>query len=100
MFNSNLKKGARVENISDIKEHVVIEYPSKWTYKLISEHHDHTKEAIKDVIAEKEHNLTISNTSKGGKYVSMNLELLVMSEEERTFIFEALKAHVKIKMVL
>ena len=100
MFNLSLKKEARVENISDIKQKVVIEYPCKWNYKLISEHHDHTKEAIKDVISEKEHTLIPSNTSKGGKYVSMNLELLVMNEDERNFIFEALKAHVKIKMVL
>ena len=89
-----------MENINDIEQKVVIEYPCNWSYKLISQHHDHTKEAIIDVIAQKEHTLTPSNASKGGKYVSMNLELLVMNEDERNFIFEALKAHVKIKMVL
>ena len=96
----NQKREGKVENINDIEQKVVIEYPCKWSYKLISEHHDHTKEAIFDVISKKEHVLTSSNTSKGGKYVSMNLELLVMNEEERNFIYEALKAHVKIKMVL
>ncbi len=89
-----------MENISDFKQKVVIEYPCKWSYKLISEHHDHTKKAIIDVIADKEHTLKQYKSSKGGKYVSMNLELLVMNEEERNFIYEALKAHVNIKMVL
>lgn len=89
-----------MENISDIKQKVQIEYPSNWQYKLITMHEDHTKEAILDVINERFHNLTHSKNSKGGKYVSMNLELLVQNEDDRNFIFEALKAHHLIKMVL
>ena len=89
-----------MENISDIKQKVVIEYPCTWCYKLITEHEDHTKAAIKDVISEREHTLKPSNASKSGKYVSMNLELLIQNEDERNFIFEALKKHQQIKMVL
>jgi uncharacterized protein len=44
--------------------------------------------------------LNPSNTSKGGKYISMNLELLVHNEDERTYFYETLKAHPHIKMVL
>jgi putative lipoic acid-binding regulatory protein len=89
-----------METISDINKKVVIEYPSKWTYKLIGYEKKAIKKAIHDVILEREHNLEHSNTSKTGKYVSMNLEILVTDEDERTFIFQALRAHQNIKMVL
>lgn len=100
MFNLSQKKEAKVENINDIEQKVVIEYPCSWQYKLITEHEEHTKDAILDVINDRFHKLTHSNSSKSGKYVSMNLELLVHNEDDRNFIFEALKQHQKIKMVL
>ena len=89
-----------MENISDIEQKVVIEYPCSWQYKIITLHEDHTKEAILDVINERLHKLTKSKSSKGGKYVSMNLDIIVQNEDDRNFIFEALKAHQKTKMVL
>jgi putative lipoic acid-binding regulatory protein len=49
---------------------------------------------------EREHSISHSNTSRGGKYISLNLDLLVHNEEDRQFIYEALKAHQHIKMVL
>jgi putative lipoic acid-binding regulatory protein len=49
---------------------------------------------------EKPHTLKLSNASKNGKYVSMNLDLIITNEDERTFIYEALKNHQNIKMVL
>jgi len=89
-----------VVNINDLDQKIELEYPCNWIYKVISEHEDHTKEAIIEVVCERTYNLKHSNKSKSGKYVSMNLELLVHNEEDRNFIYEALKAHQKIKMVL
>ena len=89
-----------MENINDIEQKVVIEYPCSWQYKLITMHEDHTREAILDVINDRFHTLTHSKNSKGGKYISMNLEVLVQNEDDRSFIYEALKAHQKVKMVL
>ena len=77
-----------------------LEYPCNWCYKVIAHGVEDINEAIKDVIIEKPHTLKHSNNSKSGKFVSMNLDLLVNNEEERDFIFRALKAHNKIKMVL
>ena len=94
------KREAKVVNINDIDEKLELDYPCNWKYKIITEHKDHTKEAVLDVINERLHTLTHSKSSKGGKYVSMNLELLVHNEEDRNFIYEALKAHQKVKMVL
>lgn len=77
-----------------------LEYPCSWTYKLVAGEKEALQKAIHDVILEREHTLTHSNTSKTGKYVSMNLDLVIQNEDERNFIYEALKAHQNIKMVL
>jgi len=89
-----------MEILNDSEQKVVIEYPSSWTYKLIGHEKEAIKKAIHDVILEREHTLNHSNKSKTGKYVSMNLDIVITSDEERNFIFEALKAHNNIKMVL
>ena len=89
-----------MEIINDSEKKVVLEYPCNWCYKVIATEEKALKKAIHDVIDEREHKLTHSNKSKTGKYTSMNLDLLVHNEDDRTFIFEALKKHQAIKMVL
>ena len=89
-----------MEIINDKEEKLKLTYPCSWSYKLIGHKKEAIKEAIYDVIVEREHSLTPSNKSKTGKYVSMNLDLLIQNEDERNFIYEALKKHQNIKMVL
>jgi len=89
-----------MEILNDSDKKVVIEYPCNWCYKVIATERAALEQAIRDVIDEREHKLTSSNKSKTGKYTSMNLDLLVHNEDDRTFIFEALKKHQNIKMVL
>jgi len=89
-----------MEILNDRKEKLELTYPCSWSYKLIASEVDALKKAISDVIDEREHKLTHSKNSKGGKYVSMNLDMLVHNEDDRNFIYEALKAHQNIKMVL
>jgi len=89
-----------VEIINDRQEKLELTYPCSWCYKLIAAEKEALEEAIRDVIDEREHKLTHSNTSRGGKYISMNLDILVHNEDDRNFIYEALKAHRHIKMVL
>ena len=89
-----------MEIINARDEKLELTYPCSWAYKLISGEKEALEKAIHDVILEREHKLVHSKNSKGGKYVSMNLELLVHNEDDRNFIYEALKAHQNIKMVL
>ncbi len=89
-----------MEILNDRKEKLELTYPCSWSYKLIGYEKETIQKAIHDVILEREHNLTHSSASKTGKYVSMNLDLVIQNEDERNFIFEALKAHQNIKMVL
>jgi putative lipoic acid-binding regulatory protein len=86
--------------INDSKKKLELNYPCNWCYKVISTEEMMLKKAVHDVIDEREHKLTHSNNSKTGKYVSMNLDILVHNEDDRTFIYEALKKHSDIKMVL
>ncbi len=89
-----------MEILNDRTDKLELTYPCSWSYKLIAGEKESLEQAIKDVISEREHKLTHSKNSKGGKYISMNLDLLVHNEDDRNFIYEALKAHQNIKMVL
>ena len=102
-----------METINDSKQKVVIEYPCNWCYKIIASERAALEQAIRDVIDERDqkvngearetsldYSVSHSNKSKTGKYISMNLDLLVHNEDDRTFIFDALKRHQDIKMVL
>ena len=90
-----------------------LEYPCNWCYKVIASEKEALQNAVKDVVNERlqkvndearetsrDYKLTDSNNSKTGKYVSMNLDLLVHNEDDRKFIYDALKKHQDIKMVL
>ena len=89
-----------MEIINDRTDKLELTYPCSWAYKLIAGEKEALEKAIHEVILEREHKLTHSKNSKAGKYISMNLELLVHNEDDRNFIYEALKAHQNIKMVL
>lgn len=89
-----------MEILNDRTDKLDLTYPCSWSYKLIAGEKEALEKAIHEVILEREHKLTHSKNSKGGKYISMNLDLLVHNEDDRNFIYEALKAHQHIKMVL
>lgn len=86
--------------INELDKKLELEYPCSWCYKVIGRERAVLEEAIRDVILEREHKLTHSHDSRSGKYISLNLELLVHNEDDRNFIYEALKAHQHITMVL
>lgn len=77
-----------------------MEYPCKWTYKVIGTDAFEMRKAIAEVVGEKEHSISVSNHSATGKYTSLNLEIVVESETQRTEYFTSLKQHTAIKMVL
>ena len=100
MYSLKKNQEAKVEILNDRKDKLELTYPCSWSYKLIGHEKEALEKAIHDVIIEREHNLTHSNNSKTGKYVSMNLDLIIQNEDERNFIYEALKKHKNVKMVL
>lgn len=89
-----------MEILNAREEKLELTYPCSWSYKLIALEQKVIEAAIKDILDERGHKLTHSKNSKGGKYISMNLDLLVYNEDDRNFIYESLRAHQYIKMVL
>ncbi|HLD24250.1 MAG TPA: DUF493 domain-containing protein [Sulfuricurvum sp.] len=86
--------------INDETQKLELTYPCRWCYKVVASERAGIEIAALEIFCEREYSLIPSNTSRGGKYISMNLELLVHNEDERTYFYETLKAHPHIKMVL
>ncbi|MBI4793540.1 MAG: DUF493 domain-containing protein [Deltaproteobacteria bacterium] len=83
-----------------IDQKVAVSYPCQWLYKIIGTEQDALVMAVNGIFAGTDHTLTFSNSSRTGKYVSFNLEVMVHSEEARNFFFAALREHSAVKMVL
>ena len=77
-----------------------IEYPVRWTYKVIGEDADRLRGAIEEAVVGTDHSITPSNTSREGRFVSMTLEVLVAGEGQRDRIFAALGDHGDVRVVI
>jgi putative lipoic acid-binding regulatory protein len=78
----------------------IIEYPCSWEYKAIGSDEGCMREAIAEIMADREHELSFSRTSRTGRYCSLLLVVTVESEDQRNTIFRALQEHRHIRMVL
>jgi len=77
-----------------------IDYPCPWGYKVIGTDMERLRSAIAEVIQERPHTVTPSNRSVTGKYHCLNVEIVVASEECRLEIYEGLRRHPAVKIVL
>ncbi len=77
-----------------------LNYPCPWIYKVIGTDQDELRQAIMEIVTDTPCETGFSNSSSSGKYLCLNLEITVQSEEERDSIYLELKAHPHIKIVL
>jgi putative lipoic acid-binding regulatory protein len=77
-----------------------LDYPCHWVYKVIGKGQDRVRSAIAEVIQGQIYTITLSNTSRTGKYCCLNVGMQVRSEGHRTTIYAALVNHPDIKVVL
>jgi len=77
-----------------------IDYPCSWQYKIIGESATIITQLVADVVQEEEYSLSRSNVSSGGRYVSMNLEMTIESEERRLELYRLLAEDPTVKVVL
>jgi uncharacterized protein len=84
----------------DKKRKVQLEYPCPWVYKIIGPDAAEMKIAVAEIIKDRAYKISHSRSSEGAKYHCLNVELSVESESHRTTLYEALKAHHTIKLVL
>ncbi|CZE46003.1 HP0495 family protein [Campylobacter geochelonis] len=68
-----------------------ISYPNFWEYKVIMDSKEHDEKKLEEIVANKEHKISFSKHSNGGKYMSFNVSVLVNSEAERVELFEKFK---------
>lgn len=77
-----------------------IDYPCPWGYKVIGSDVERLRRAVAEVIQERPHTVTPSRRSMTGKYHCLDVELVVTSEEYRVEIYEGLRRHPAVKIVL
>ncbi len=82
------------------KQRLEIIYPCIWSYTIIGEDCESLREAILTACAPNPVQITHSHTSSGGKYHSMEARLEVRDEAGRLAIFDLLKTHPAVKILL
>lgn len=86
--------------ITTMKGKAQIQYPCTWRYKVFGTDEGLMREAVTRIITDGEYTLTHSHSSSHKKYLSMNLDIMVMNEEDRLGIYQALIGHEAIIFVL
>lgn len=77
----------------------IITYPIEWEYRVIGKSEIKIKEAVFKIIS-KAYSLETKNKSPEGKFISLNLRILVSSEEERDEIFKNISNHKDIMIII
>jgi uncharacterized protein len=84
----------------DKKRKVQLEYPCPWIYKIIGVDENEMRLAVAEIICDRTYKISHSRSSETAKYHCLNVELSVESESHRTALYEALKAHRAVKIIL
>ena len=82
------------------KEKPSIKYPCSWIYKVIGMNEKDLTTAIKTVFGTENLFITKSHTSSGGKYISLNAEVIVTDDESKLNADQNLKNHAAVKVEL
>lgn len=77
-----------------------IEYPTQWEFTLFGTSEELVRGALEQLLPSREHSFAPSHNSKGGKYHSFKLSLLVMDEADRLETGSHLAGHPHILFVL
>jgi putative lipoic acid-binding regulatory protein len=82
------------------KDNPDIDYPCRWTYKVIGFDEDLLRRTIAGILTDQPYRITVSHSSKTGKYICLNLLTEVSNEKNRIATYEALRNHPAVKIVL
>jgi putative lipoic acid-binding regulatory protein len=77
-----------------------LEYPCPWVYKVIGMDEGAMRAAVAEIMGDCPHEVQASRRSETGKYCSLAVSLTVESPAHRIGLYEALKAHKAVKLVL
>jgi putative lipoic acid-binding regulatory protein len=77
-----------------------IDYPCVWQYKVIGINCQALQAAVAEELGDNPYSLSASKKSGAGRYLSMNLEVTVNSDEQRQALYQSLAGHPAVKTVL
>jgi putative lipoic acid-binding regulatory protein len=78
----------------------VLEYPCRWTYKVVGKDREELSAALREIFKNRSCDASLSNVSSRGTYLCMNVETTVFSDEDRRALFALLSRHPVVKIVL
>jgi hypothetical protein len=94
------KTGRLIVILNECKQKIELAYPCPWVYKIIGREQEELRAAIAEVVQARECLVSLSNSSSGGKYLCLDVELVVCSAEDREAQYLAFKGHSAVIMVL
>jgi len=78
-----------------------ITYPCPWTYRIIGDSPDLIKKAVEDLLPDGDsYDLKMGNISSKGNYVSLYLNIIVISEKQKDHYKSVLMSSKGIRIVL
>lgn len=77
-----------------------IDYPCAWVYKVIGRDREALRTGIAEVMTGTVHRVSPSHASRGGHYHCFNVELTVETEQSRLELYERLRSHAAVIMVM
>lgn len=86
--------------VANKERNLQLKYPCAWIYKIIDVDQNDMRSAVSEIIQDRTCSITLSRSSESSKYHCLNVETIVESESQRKIIYEALKAHKAIKIIL
>ena len=78
----------------------LIEYPCRWSFRIIGTSEEVVRAAIGAVVGELAHEIAFSHVSSTSKYVSLQLHLVVEDDGQRLEFYRRLAATAGINAVL
>ena len=86
--------------INQCNKKLHLRYPCRWLYKVITVDHLLDSERIAAMLQDCKCDILISNSSRTGRYTCLNVDVEVISEEQRNALFQALQDLETVKVVL
>ena len=77
-----------------------ISYPTRWSYRIVGTSEEAIRSLVLGLLINVEHELVVRRRSSGGRYISLDLSLIVQDEEGRLAIYERLSRHDTIRFVI
>ena len=77
-----------------------IDYPCEWSYTVIGQDEALLRACLAEIFCSKNHCVEFSKKSGQGKYISLVAKTRVACDEERVALYDKLRNHPAVKMVL